>query len=420
MSDLKELVLRPSFKALKERRLSAQVDYLVYSVGFPTRVRFDSKGTKHRWVNNAVGSITGMSYLYAFLDEDKQLFLSPEINRYFGGKSRLQTVADPESGVAVEPVDPTDFAEPLDFRSNKSWGPGGRVVERGKGGLYLIAGMLGVTRGETANTVEEVLVSLERAVAADFSKPEGSFVFMNNGDLRSRTRQWAFEDAVVRLKDLGYDARVEKGDLPVREKSILGLVTGSAKLDVSRLEDRLAAGAFCDNLTSFGARFSESNRQSTIADFVRVGASSAFGAVSEPYGLQFKFPTPYLSVYYASGLSLGEAYYRSVASPYNLLLVGDPLCQPFASPPDVKIGPGVNFDEVARGKLRLVPETSDSKVRSFVFVINGRFVGQCPVGGYWVLDTRGFKAGEYKISVIASRADNIATQGRWERHFVLR
>ena len=44
-----------------------------------------------------------------------------------------------------------------------------------------------------------------------------------------------------------------------------------------------------------------------------------------------------LHVHYASGCTLAEAYYQSVFGPYQLLVVGDPLCRPWARIPVVSI-----------------------------------------------------------------------------------
>ena len=55
----------------------------------------------------------------------------------------------------------------------------------------------------------------------------------------------------------------------------------------------------------------------------------------EPYSIQAKFPHPGIHVHYCRGASLAEAFYQSVNAPYQLLVVGDPLCQPWATIPQV-------------------------------------------------------------------------------------
>lgn len=329
LSELKELILQPAFARLQERGIAGKIDYLVYSTGFPTRVGFSDRGKQYQWVANAEGSITGMSYLYRLLDEERLSFLAPDANRYFGGRVRLQTVANEQ--VKVEPVAAADFFEPVHFRSRYYWGTNGMPVAADAGIPYLICSMLGVVGETGGNTVDEILASLSRSVAADGSGSDGTFYFMRNGDVRSKTREWAMEDAAGRLRASGQRVEILAGALPRGRKDIAGLMMGAAAFDWAGSGNELLPGALCENLTSFGARFVGEHGQTRISAFVRAGAAGATGAVSEPYGLQFKFPTPYLFVNYASGLSMGEAYYRSISSPYNLLLLGDPLCRPYSS-----------------------------------------------------------------------------------------
>lgn len=73
--------------------------------------------------------------------------------------------------------------------------------------------------------------------------------------------------------------------------------------------------------------------QTKCTQLLKAGAAGTSGTVTEPFALQSKFPTPYLYVHYAKGASLVEAFYQSVTGPYQLLIVGDPLCQPFSNAP---------------------------------------------------------------------------------------
>ncbi|MBC2604442.1 hypothetical protein H5P27_00060 [Pelagicoccus albus] len=410
IAELKERILQPVFTALAERGIAGQIDYLVYSVGFPTRVSFDSKATEHTWVANNEGSLTGMTYLYQFLDDEKQLFLSPNSNLYFGGEMRR--TKDEAGRVALDASGGSDFREPFHFRAAYAWGQGGGRLAGQAGPRYLISAMLGVVDEEKGNSVEEVLESLSRSVRADYSQPEGVFYFMDNGDVRTKTRSWGFEEAAERLRGMGLNAIAEKGSLPSGEEAIAGVMSGSAQLDLESWQGELLRGAFFDNLTSFGARFSAGNSQTVISEFIRSGAAAASGAVSEPYALQFKFPTPYLFVNYASGLSLGEAYYRSVASPYNLLLVGDPLCQPYANKLDLRLQEGFEAELASKEHVRLAPWVDAGEVAYFTFAIDGRFVGRCPVGGLWSFEKEELSKGEHRLSVVAVSDDAIASQTR--------
>ena len=48
---------------------------------------------------------------------------------------------------------------------------------------------------------------------------------------------------------------------------------------------------------------------------------------TEPFAIQAKFPTAFIQAFYVEGCSLAEAFYQSVTGPYQLLIIGDPLCR---------------------------------------------------------------------------------------------
>ena len=60
-----------------------------------------------------------------------------------------------------------------------------------------------------------------------------------------------------------------------------------------------------------------------------------------------------IHVHYARGCSLAEAFYQSVCGPYQLLIVGDPLCRPWANIPQVSVAavaPGAILHGIATWK----------------------------------------------------------------------
>jgi len=74
----------------------------------------------------------------------------------------------------------------------------------------------------------------------------------------------------------------------------------------------------------------EGARQTPLVEFLRYGAAGASGTVTEPFALQPKFPGAFPSGPLCARSSLAEAFYQSIAMPYQLIVVGDPLCQPWA------------------------------------------------------------------------------------------
>lgn len=409
LSALKSLILKPAFEVLNERAVGSQIDYLVYSTGFPTRVQFGAKGTRLKWVANREGSITGMSFLYGFLNDENQYFLAPDANRYYGGRLRMQTMQS--AAHHVEAVDSLDFREPRHFSGRYHWKRDGEPGTADEGIRYLICSMLGVTRGARANTADDIISALERSVIADFGRNDGTFYYVRSNDIRSKVRDWAVDDAISKLKELGLDAKGVEGEMLRNREGIAGLMMGRASFDWAGTNNVLLPGALCENLTSFGGRFVGETGQTANSVFVRAGAAGTSGAVSEPYALQFKFPTPYLFVNYASGLSLGEAYYRSISSPYNLLLLGDPLCQPYAEAPVFQVV-GIREGDRVSGSVEVRVESTTEKFLSVRIAVDGRYVAEFGIGEPYVLTTNDLTKGTHRVAIVVTRKDRIATQGR--------
>ncbi len=96
-------------------------------------------------------------------------------------------------------------------------------------------------------------------------------------------------------------------------------------------------GAICDNLTSCGGMLADGSSQTPLTELLRYGAAGSSGTVVEPFAMMQKFPTPQIHVHYARGCSLAEAFYQSVSCPFQLLIVGDPLCRPWAKIPQLEL-----------------------------------------------------------------------------------
>ncbi len=193
---------------------------------------------------------------------------------------------------------------------------------------YWLSTMLACTSGR-GNSVDEALAYLRRSAAADGSHPDGTFYFMKNGDIRSTTREWAFADAAKRLNAFGRKAVVQDGILPQKQPPAAGVMVGIAGFSWKECGTEILPGAICEHLTSCGGMMGEHDGQTPLAEFLRYGAAGAAGTVTEPYALQGKFPNAYIHLFYTQGATLAEAFYESVTGPYQLLIVGDPLCRPW-------------------------------------------------------------------------------------------
>jgi hypothetical protein len=238
--------------------------------------------------------------------------------------------------------------------------------------------------------------------------------FMKNKDVRSQTRHDCYSGVVDQLRSLGVNAQVAPGTLPDRADAVAGIVTGTADFNFAASRSKLLPGAICDNLTSLGGVMTASAGQTPLSDFLRYGAAGASGTVFEPLALQAKFPLPSLQLHYARGCSLAESFYQSLAEPYQLLIVGDPLCQPWAAISKVTLL-GVKPGDEVKGNFTVQPlvnAASGHRIGSFELYTDGRVVARFPTGQSLDLDTTKLADGYHELRVVAIDADPIESQGR--------
>lgn len=398
----KDEILGPILRGIDARRLSPQIDMIVYSSDFPWRIDFQEALPPDLAKKDTFpsGSLTGMTMLFGAVRSGVPAWLDPKSNRYC---RPLATDGIP--------------ATTLGFRGWYGWGTDGRLLEAG-GNRYLLSVMLGVTDGR-GNTVDEVASYLSRAAAADGSRPKGTVYLMTNSDVRTTTRSAAFPATVKAIEQLGVRAEIASGTLPVGKKDVAGLTTGTPTFDWTTSRSTILPGAICENLTSYGGIFTASFGQTPLSEFLRAGAGGSSGTVIEPFSIQAKFPHPSIHVHYCRGASLAEAFYQSVSSPYQLLVVGDPLCQPWAVIPEVRaaladgnpLDPGVSLS----GSIEVMPSATLSDggaADRFELYVDGMRVASCSSGEGLSLDTTILADGYHELRVVAIAATAIETQGR--------
>ncbi len=400
----RDRVLLPAFAEIERRNLAGQIDYLVYSCDFPWRIHLakDFPETKFPAQMKPYASLTGATYLSAFILEKRKEVVGLNTNAYF---------TQPVRGITISRA----------FRSRYRWTRGGKRARLGLS--YMMSAMLGVTEGR-GNTVDEIVRSLQRAQSANGTKPSGTVYFMKHGGVRSKPRDPLFNAAATELRQLGVSAKVVTGKFPERKRGIIGLTCGTAKADLKAAGCSFLPGAFCDNLTSAGANFvlpktmidlktgKRREFQVTTCDFIRHGATAACGTVIEPYAIAQKFPTAFVHVHYAKGCSLGEAFYQSVSGPYQQLLVGDPLCQPWADIPIVE-AEGITNREMLRGQIEITPSVRDAKnpIKAFELYVNGVRTQQCKPTESFSLDTKKIRDGHHELRIVACDATPVETRG---------
>jgi hypothetical protein len=209
-------------------------------------------------------------------------------------------------------------------------------------------------------------------------------------------------------------AEVMRGVLPDGAKDVAGLMVGAAEFNLAEARLRILPGAICEHLTSQGAIFKAGVGQTPLSDFMRLGAAGSSGTVVEPRAIQAKFPLPSLHLHYARGCSLAEAFYQSVAGPYQLLIVGDPLCRPWARIPTVGVD-GLESGDVVRGPLTITPTGQPLPGQSigvYEIYIDGRIAARVAPGKPLTIDTTRMPDGYHDLRVVGIVGDAIETQGR--------
>ena len=296
------------------------------------------------------------------------------------------------------------------LRHSDKWGPAGQTGTS-SGVSYLLSAMLAVTSGR-GNSVREAVEALRRSAAADCTHPAGTVYYMVNSDIRSMTRQWGFEAAARRLRKMGVKAQILPGKVPQSKDDVLGAMLGSPSVNWEKSGSTMLPGAICEHLTSLGGIMLEGGGQTPLTALIRNGAAGASGTVTEPYAVQAKFPDPFIHVHYARGCTLAEAFYQSVTGPYQLLIVGDPLCRPSAKPPQIAVA-GVPAGEVLRGRVRLSPKAMKEgapRVGHYELLVGGRrYATSLPGEDLW-LDTRDLPDGHHELRVAAVTGDLIQTR----------
>jgi hypothetical protein len=409
-------LLLPVLRAIDARRLGPQIDCIVYSSDFPWRIDFAAEMppalAAQEQFKHPSGSLTGMTMLYQAVQAGMgPVWLDQRSNRYW------------------RPLDAAGIPISTDgFRSWYGWGVAGDLLETG-GQRYVLSVMLGVTAGR-GNTVPEIVRTLSSSADADGTRPAGTIYFVTNEDVRTTTRSPAFQPIVDELNRTGVKAEIIKGTLPVDRRDVAGLMTGRADFDWPGSRSTIVPGAICENLTSFGAIFTPSASQTPLSAFIRAGAAGSSGTVTEPYAIQAKFPHPSIQLHYARGATLAEAFYQSLQSPYQLLVVGDPLCRPWAAIPQVDValldgGVPLEAGEPLSGLLELAPSGTVTRpsgaadaapvVDRFSLFVDGVRLAQCGVGERLPLDTTKLADGHHELSVAGCESSSLESLGRWKK-----
>ncbi|MGZ8246615.1 TIGR03790 family protein [Methylomagnum sp.] len=175
---------------------------------------------------------------------------------------------------------------------------------------------------------ESVKALIDRGVASDSTFPTGTGYLLRTSDANRSVRSVAFEET---HRQLGRAFRLEvlaQDDIRDR-RDVLFYFTGLTR--VAHLDTlKFLPGAVADHLTSAGGVLTGDGQMSSLR-WLDAGATASYGAVVEPCNHLAKFPFPaVLMLHYATGNTVLEAYWKSVAAPGEGVFIGEPLAKPFA------------------------------------------------------------------------------------------
>ena len=97
--------------------------------------------------------------------------------------------------------------------------------------------------------------------------------------------------------------------------------------------------------------------------------------------------------------------------PYQLLIVGDPLCRPWARIPQIAVD-GVTANQTVQAMLTLTPRSETLAVKSFRLFVDGRLIQDCRPGEVFEVDTTKVGDGYHELRIVGIQDSMIESQGR--------
>jgi hypothetical protein len=229
---------------------------------------------------------------------------------------------------------------PVDGGSNISFTTG--AYDFSKENLVIVSALDGFDYTDATNLVD-------RAAASDGTFPTAEVMCMQGSDSARAARDPECEFASRMLTGAGLNgAFVTPFNASLSGLTVASYFTGTAGLQGAIAGNTFVPGAIASNLTSFGAAPSNffcdstgtmcpaAENQTSIARFVRAGATGVDGTVEEPENNVF--PNAGALLLYTFGYSMGESYFFNQRFLYwQNIYLGDPLATPYATRPTVTI-----------------------------------------------------------------------------------
>jgi uncharacterized protein (TIGR03790 family) len=372
-------IWEPATTAMKERGIDDHVLAWVYSTDFPVTIKSDPEL-----------SIQGLTFLRNKLPDPEKVKKGSFASALFGGPDR------PEG---------TAYSSQT-FDVLKTW----------LGDEMPLPSMTLGCLGEKGNTRDTVLNCLKKGSTSDGTRPDGTVYFVTVDDIRSKCREWQYVQARNELQRLGIRAEISKV-FPAGGQKIIGMMTGAITVRPEDGNNVYVPGAMAEHLTSAAADFRNSD-QTKFSAWIQAGATASAGTVTEPFCLWTKFPNAYFFVHYGSGCTMIESFFQSIRCPLQILLVGDPLAQPWAATGEIALD-GIAGEQVS-GAVQVginVKEPDKTAYRKFMFLLDGKVVGN---GRILQLDTAALSEGEHVLRAVAYKVGTARSQLFTEKKIIVR
>ena len=436
VNSLRNDLFVPIKAEIAARGLAQQIDGIIYSADFPWKIDFSADvpaalAQNQFFANGSIGSLTGMTYMMGGVEtKEVATYVGTPVAGWFAnnfylrlrdqlGGTVYEVPRDPTGIIhgdqppkpLIEKVDPTTVGS-HGFRAWYGWGPHGELIEAG-GNRYMLSTMLGVTFGR-GNTVQEIVHYLQSSARLMPRFPPGPFTSWPILGCDPKRDSGAMQFAVDELKQLGIQGAVLPDQLPQGRSDVQGLMFGVDTYNWNNTGSTIRPGAICESLTSWSGNFDVNAGQTPISELLRNGAAGSSGTVNEPFAIQNKFPYAMIQVHYARGCTLAESFYQSVYAPYQLIVVGDPLCRPWANIPQITAS-GAATGDTLNSKVLLHPLAKmlhGGKVDRFELFVDGVRVAIANEDDPLTLNTADFPDGDHELRVVGIENSAIESQGR--------
>ncbi|MSP56989.1 MAG: TIGR03790 family protein [Myxococcales bacterium] len=250
------------------------------------------------------------------------------------------TVSNPYSGsYQSAPAVVRDSKQPRSFRASDDW------LDRT---LDLTGHLTVVTRLDGFD-YDDARDLVDRGSSADGTFPDAELLCMAGADDARGARDPECEFTARMLAAAGLNGYwLSPHDAALSGHTVATYFTGAASLTTGIAGQTYVPGAITDNLTSYGAvpenfvcsadglTCPAAESQTSIARYIRAGATGAHGTVNEP--LNNVFPLASAHLFYTFGYNLGESQLFALRYLYwQNLFLGDPLTTPYAERPLVSL-----------------------------------------------------------------------------------